>query len=64
MRIEQVLAGLGVVLAVEGLLYAIAPGGMRKALSALAAQPEWRLRSAGLAAAFIGVALAWLLTRA
>jgi uncharacterized protein YjeT (DUF2065 family) len=61
-RIEQVLAGLGVVLAIEGLLYAVAPAMMRRAVAALAAQPEARLRNAGLAAALIGVAMAWVLT--
>jgi uncharacterized protein YjeT (DUF2065 family) len=62
MRFEQVLAGLGVVLAVEGLLYAVAPTAMRRAVASLAAQPEARLRAGGLAAAVIGVALAWVLT--
>jgi uncharacterized protein YjeT (DUF2065 family) len=63
MRLEHVLAGVGVVLAVEGLLYAVAPGAMRRAISALASQPEGRLRNGGLAAAVIGTALAWVLTR-
>jgi uncharacterized protein YjeT (DUF2065 family) len=58
----QVLAGVGVVLAVEGLLYAVAPEAMRRAVAALAAQPEQRLRAGGIAAAIIGVALAWALT--
>lgn len=63
MGLEQVLAGVAVVLAVEGLLYAVAPAAMRRAVSALAALPEARLRNGGLAAAVIGVAAAWLLTR-
>jgi uncharacterized protein YjeT (DUF2065 family) len=62
MTFGQVLAGIGVVLAVEGLLYAIAPAAMRRAVAQLAAQPEARLRAGGVAAAVIGVALAWLLT--
>jgi uncharacterized protein YjeT (DUF2065 family) len=62
MRLEQVLAGIAVVLAIEGLLYAVAPGAMRRAVTALAALPEARLRSGGLVAAAIGIALAWLLT--
>ena len=55
------LQGVAVVLAVEGLLYAIAPGAMRRALLALSAAPEERLRLGGLAAAVIGVAVAWVL---
>jgi uncharacterized protein YjeT (DUF2065 family) len=62
MSLWQVLAGIAVVLAVEGLLYALAPGAMRRAIAALADMPEARLRAGGLAAAAIGIALAWVLT--
>jgi uncharacterized protein YjeT (DUF2065 family) len=62
MSLWQVLAGIAVVLAVEGLLYAVAPGAMRRAIAALADMPEARLRAGGLAAAAIGIALAWVLT--
>jgi uncharacterized protein YjeT (DUF2065 family) len=62
MSLWQVLAGIAVVLAVEGLLYALAPGAMRRAVAALAELPEARLRAGGLVAAAIGIALAWLLT--
>jgi uncharacterized protein YjeT (DUF2065 family) len=61
MHFEQVLAGIAVVLAVEGLLYAVAPAAMRRAVASLAEQPEARLRAGGLAAAVVGVALAWIL---
>lgn len=62
MSLWQVLAGIAVVLAVEGLLYAVAPAAMRRALASLAGQPEARLRAGGLAAAVIGVAVAWAIT--
>lgn len=62
MSLWQVLAGIAVVLAVEGLLYAVAPAAMRRALASLATQSEARLRAGGLAAAVIGVAVAWVLT--
>jgi uncharacterized protein YjeT (DUF2065 family) len=55
------LQGVAVVLALEGLAYAIAPATMRRALLALAATPDQGLRMGGLAAAVIGVGLAWLL---
>jgi uncharacterized protein YjeT (DUF2065 family) len=64
MGLEHVMAGVAVVLAVEGLLYAIAPAAMRRAIGQLAAQPEGRLQVAGLAAAALGIAVAWVLTRA
>lgn len=61
MGLKEVLAGVAVVLAVEGLLYAVAPGAMRRAIAALAALPEDRLRLGGLVAAGIGIGTAWLL---
>ena len=63
MQFTHVLAGIAVVLVVEGLLYAIAPTTMRRLVAALAAQPEAKLRNGGLGAAVIGMAIAWLLTR-
>jgi uncharacterized protein YjeT (DUF2065 family) len=63
MQLADVLAGVAVVLAVEGLLYAVAPAAMRRMIGALAELPEQRLRLGGLAAAAGGIGLAWLLTR-
>jgi len=55
------LQGIAVVLALEGLAYAIAPGFMRRMLAGLAETPEARLRLGGLIAAVGGIGLAWLL---
>jgi len=55
------LQGVAVVLAIEGLVYAIAPGLMRRAMASLAEAPEARLRVGGLIAATLGIGLAWLL---
>jgi len=55
------LQGVAVVLALEGIAYALAPAAMRRALSALAEAPEQRLRLGGLAVAVVGVAIAWML---
>lgn len=52
---------MAVVLALEGIAYALAPGAMRRALTALAEAPEQRLRLGGLVAAVAGVAIAWAL---
>ncbi|UFN50567.1 DUF2065 domain-containing protein [Roseomonas sp. OT10] len=60
----QLLAGLGVALALEGLAYAVAPGLMRRAVATLAATPEERLRLGGLVAAVLGIGAAFLLTHA
>jgi len=58
------LMGVAVALALEGLVYAVAPAAMQRALSALAVAPPERLRIGGLAAAAIGIALAWVLKSA
>jgi len=55
------LQGVAVVLALEGIAYALAPAAMRRALTALAEAPEQRLRLGGLVAAVLGVAIAWML---
>jgi len=57
----DLLQAVAVVLAIEGLLYAVAPGAMRRALTVLSAAPEDRLRLGGLAAAAAGLAVAWAL---
>ncbi len=62
MTFAQVAAGVAVVLALEGLLYAAFPSAMRRAIAAIVAQPEANLRLGGLAAAALGVAIAWILT--
>lgn len=61
MTAGALLMGLAVALAIEGLVYAVAPAAMQRALASLAATPPERLRLGGLAAAAIGIALAWAL---
>ncbi|NKE48353.1 DUF2065 domain-containing protein [Roseomonas frigidaquae] len=61
MDFGHVLAGVAVVLALEGLCYAAFPGAMKATLARLASLPEQRLRQGGLVAAAIGVAAAWII---
>ena len=61
MTLEHLLAGLAVAFAIEGLVYALFPGFMRRMLATLALTPEDWLRAGGLVAACLGVAIAWLL---
>ncbi|HXG78552.1 MAG TPA: DUF2065 domain-containing protein [Methyloceanibacter sp.] len=51
---------IGLVLVIEGSLWAVAPGLGRKFLEATAEMPESNLRLAGLAAAVAGMMLIWL----
>lgn len=64
MTLTTLLQGVAVVLALEGMAYALAPAAMRRALMSLAEAPEQRLRLGGLVAAVLGVAIAWLLNGA
>ncbi len=61
MSFSALLQGIAVVLALEGLAYAIAPAFMRRMLASLAETPEARLRLGGLIAAAGGIGLASLL---
>lgn len=51
---------LGLVLALEGALYALAPGAMKQAIRQMLDLPEASLRTGGLIAAIIGVFIVWL----
>jgi len=55
------LQGVAVVLALEGIAYAVAPEAMRRGLVMLIQASEQRLRLGGLIAAALGVGIAWLL---
>ena len=54
------LRALGLALVLEGLLWALLPGGMRRAMRLLLREPDASLRGAGLAAVAAGLFLVWL----
>ncbi len=54
------LTALGLVLVIEGLLYAIAPDGAKKMMATMQSLPAEQLRFAGLIAATVGVIVVWL----
>jgi len=54
------LAAFGLVLAIEGTLYAAAPGGLKAMMRAVLDVPEPVLRLAGVAALAAGVGLVWV----
>ena len=58
--IETALLALGLVLIVEGLVYALAPSLIDRMLVALAAFPPDARRLMGLLALVIGLALVWV----
>ncbi len=60
MTMEFVTA-LALVLVIEGALYALFPGHMKRAMALLLGVPDGNLRTAGLIAVVLGVGIVWLL---
>ena len=58
---SDLLTALALALVIEGALYALFPGAMKKMLVQVLAQPESHMRTAGLAAALVGVAIVWVI---
>jgi hypothetical protein len=56
----DLVAALGLALAVEGLLFAAFPEGMRRAMYEAAHSPSDRMRIVGILSALIGLAVIWL----
>ncbi|MBO5491580.1 MAG: DUF2065 domain-containing protein [Desulfovibrio sp.] len=54
---ELFLRALGLAIVLEGLCWALFPGGMRRALEQLLPMPEQRLRLVGAAALGVGLAV-------
>ncbi|CCQ73484.1 DUF2065 domain-containing protein [Magnetospira sp. QH-2] len=57
---ELLFAALGLAIAIEGMLYALFPDGMRNMMAQIMEMPSRTLRAAGLAAAVVGVVIAWM----
>jgi uncharacterized protein YjeT (DUF2065 family) len=58
---QSIGLALGLAIALEGMLYALFPGAMRRLIAHALDQPENSLRIGGLIAAICGVGLVWLL---
>ena len=56
----DLIAALGLALAVEGILFAAFPDGMRRAMYEAAHSPSDRMRVVGIASALVGVGIIWL----
>lgn len=57
---SDLLSAFGLVLVIEGLLWALAPGFGRRMLEAATEMPEHSLRIAGAGAVAAGVVIVWL----
>lgn len=57
---SDLVAALGLVLAIEGLMFAAFPAATRRAMAMIAATPEGQMRVTGLVSAVIGVLIVWM----
>ncbi len=55
------LVAIGLVLVIEGAIYAIAPDRMKTMMRQMMDVPDQTLRTVGLIAAAIGVAVVWMI---
>ncbi len=56
---NDLIVGIGLVLVIEGLLWAVAPGFGRRMLEVASEMPESSLRTTGAVAVAIGVLIVW-----
>ncbi len=56
----DLFVAIGLVFALEGLLYALAPGLMLRMLRRMQDMPEQSLRTGGIVALALGVLIVWL----
>lgn len=55
----DLIAALGLALAVEGILFAAFPDGMRRAMYEAAHSPSDRMRIVGIVSAILGLGIIW-----
>jgi hypothetical protein len=58
---SELITALGLVLVIEGALYALFPDGMKRLMALMLNQPAGSLRTAGVVTAGLGVGIVWLL---
>jgi uncharacterized protein len=61
---SDLVTALGLVLIIEGLVYAAAPGRFKAMMARLEEIPDETLRMGGLIAVAVGVAIVWLARQA
>ncbi|MBK19661.1 MAG: hypothetical protein CMM52_12580 [Rhodospirillaceae bacterium] len=57
----DLVVALALVLVIEGLLYALFPDAMKRMMASVMTMPSSSIRTAGLLAAIVGVAIVWLM---
>ncbi len=57
---SEIVTAIGLVFVIEGLIYALMPGGMKQMMAMMRDLPEESLRNTGMVAVAIGVAVVWI----
>jgi uncharacterized protein len=60
---SDLATALALAIAIEGILYALFPDGMKRMMASVFEMPSGQLRTAGLLAAVLGVGLVWMIRR-
>lgn len=60
---EDFIAATGLVLVIEGVLYALFPAGMQRMMARALEIPPAVLRNGGVAAAVVGLGIVWAVRR-
>ena len=58
---NELATAIAVAVAIEGILYALFPDGMKRMMASVFEMPSAQLRAAGLIAAALGVGFIWLI---
>ena len=57
---NDLIVAIGLVLVLEGMLYAVFPGSLKRMMSLAQSLPDETLRRSGLGALALGVVIVWL----
>jgi uncharacterized protein YjeT (DUF2065 family) len=57
----DLFVAIGLVLALEGLLFAAFPGAAKQAMQSVLETPDQMLRAVGIASAVIGIVVIWII---
>ena len=57
------LIGVGILLVIEGIMFAASPSWMRRAMKSALATPDNILRAVGIGSAVLGLILIWVIRR-
>lgn len=57
---SEVATAVGLVLVIEGLLYAVAPGGLKRMMSMAQSMSDDQMRTGGVVAIALGVGIVWV----